>query len=112
MMSEYVHVIFNLFVVVALMYGLFYVAKKFKMVKNPEQGKINIISAISIGTKEKILLVEVNNARLLLGVTAQRIQTLHVFNEEDIHSLAAAEPMMQEASFKEQLLHSRIENAI
>jgi flagellar biogenesis protein FliO len=36
---------------------------------------------VSIGAKEKMLLVEVNKTVLLIGATPSHIETLYVFNE-------------------------------
>lgn len=39
---------------------------------------IKILSQMPLGTKEKLLLLQVNEEILLIGVTAQQISTLHV----------------------------------
>lgn len=38
---------------------------------------LKITASISLGTKERLVIVEVENARLLLGVTSQQISCLH-----------------------------------
>ena len=42
---------------------------------------INILATQPLGPKEKVLLVEVANKQLVLGITATQIQTLHVMEE-------------------------------
>lgn len=41
--------------------------------------QMKIISAMPLGTRERLLLVQVGEQQLLLGVTAQSISTLHSF---------------------------------
>lgn len=49
---------------------------------------MTILQATSLGSKEKLLLIEVNQAYLLLGVTPHQITTLHVFSEKPTPSFA------------------------
>jgi flagellar protein FliO/FliZ len=79
--SEYTHVFLNLFAVIALMGLLFFLMKKFKLAKYASNKHIKIINIVPIGTKEKVILMEVNNTMLLLGATPNHIETLYVFNE-------------------------------
>lgn len=51
-------------------------------------GFIKILAAQPLGSKERILLVEVANQQLVLGVTSTQIQTLYVL-EQSIDSTAS-----------------------
>lgn len=42
---------------------------------------IKVLSTMALGTRERIMLVEVGPTQMLLGVTAHSIKTLHVFAE-------------------------------
>ena len=42
---------------------------------------INILASQSLGAKEKIVLVEVGNKQIVVGMTSAHLQTLHVFDE-------------------------------
>ena len=44
-------------------------------------GVIKILTTQSLGTKEKIALVEVNGQQLLLGITSSQIRTLYELHE-------------------------------
>lgn len=62
-------------------------------------GFIQILATQPLGAKERVLLVEVANQQLLLGVTATRIQTLYVL-EQPIES---ATPARAATGFAERL---------
>jgi len=81
MASEYLHVLMSLVIVIFCMAGLMFFLKKFRWSKNIWNKHIKIINMTSIGGKEKLILVEVNNVFLLLGATPAHIETLYVFNE-------------------------------
>ncbi len=80
--SIYSHMIGNLLLVLTLMMGLLYLIKKFKLKKFATNPTIKIINILPIGTKEKLLLIEVQGKTILLGTTPNHIETLHIFENE------------------------------
>lgn len=42
---------------------------------------INVVASQALGPKERIILVEIANTQLVIGMTTSNVQTLHVFNE-------------------------------
>lgn len=67
----------GLLVVLALAIGLSWLLRRYAL---PRDGLIRVVGGLPLGTRERLLLIEVDQVRLLIGVTAQQIQTLHVFN--------------------------------
>lgn len=53
---------------------------------------INVVAAQALGPKERIILVEVGGKQIVLGMTAQQVQTLHVF-DEPVAASGQAEPV-------------------
>lgn len=49
---------------------------------------IRIVSAVSLGNRDRIALVEIGDKFILLGISPGRINSLHVFEEEFKDSLA------------------------
>lgn len=81
MSSEYARIIYSLVIVFGLIFVLLYCLKKFKLTRLVGNKHINIINSVSIGLKERIMLIEVNKVFLLIGSTPSHIETLYVFNE-------------------------------
>lgn len=52
---------------------------------------MKVISGISVGTRERILLVEVGDTWLVVGVTASQIRTLHTLPKDSAPDLAEAQ---------------------
>src|SRR5690554_5879378 len=44
-------------------------------------GAMRILATLPLGTRERLLLVDVDGTQMLLGVTGQTINCLHVFDE-------------------------------
>lgn len=81
MVSEYAHILFNLFALIIVIVLSAVILKKFKIAKMSNNQYINVMQVMPIGQKEKILLVQVQGAFLLLGATASHIETLHIFDD-------------------------------
>jgi flagellar protein FliO/FliZ len=64
-----------LIVVLAVIVGLAMIAKRFNL-KIQSNADMKVLSAMSLGTKERLMIVEVAGKKLLLGVTAERIECL------------------------------------
>ena len=45
--------------------------------------KMRVVGGLSLGMREKVILLQVGNKQLILGVTPGRIETLHVLEGDD-----------------------------
>ncbi len=48
----------------------------------PAGGQIRVLGGVSLGSRERLLVVEVGQTQLILGVAPGRVQTLHVLEGE------------------------------
>lgn len=73
-------VVLSLIFVIAFIPACLWLMKRFQFAQMKlGQSDIKIISAQSLGAKEKLMLVEVEGERLLIGVTPQTISHLRSF---------------------------------
>jgi len=80
-MMNMLNMFMGLAVVIALILGLAWVLKKYGKVSGSNVVDMKVLGGLSLGTREKAILIEVDNTRLLVGVTPGHIQTLHVLGE-------------------------------
>jgi flagellar protein FliO/FliZ len=64
--------------IVAGIFALAYLLRRVPGISSRASGTLKLVDALSIGTRERILLVEVDGERLVLAVAAGRIKRLHV----------------------------------
>ena len=76
------NMVMGLVVVVALILGLAWVLKKYGRLPVNNQVEMKILGGLSLGTREKALLVQVEGQRFLLGVAPGRVNTLHVMERD------------------------------
>jgi flagellar protein FliO/FliZ len=71
----------GLVLILALIVGGGWVLRRYAPLSGG-RGAIQVVGALAVGGRERVLLVEVGATRLLLGVAPGRVQTLHVFAGE------------------------------
>ncbi len=82
-------VLLGLFFVTALIYFLAWCVKKFTNGNFMQAKGMTIVSAMALGTREKAILLEVENKKILVGIAPGSITTLHVFDSETKHEVSS-----------------------
>lgn len=72
----------GLLVIVGVIFGLSWLYRRFGRLSPAGKGVVNILGGISLGPRERAVLLQVDGVRLLVGVAPGRVQTLHVLNEQ------------------------------
>ncbi|MCW9014048.1 MAG: flagellar biosynthetic protein FliO [Gammaproteobacteria bacterium] len=75
------NMIMGLVVVIALILGLAWILRKYGRLPANNQVDMKVLGGLSLGTRERAVLVQVEGRRLLLGVAPGRVETLHVMDE-------------------------------
>ena len=70
----------SLLVVVGTIVVLGWLYSRSKAFNGGRNDVINILASRAIGSKERLVVVEVAGKQLLVGMTASQVQTLHVFD--------------------------------
>jgi len=90
-----------LLLVLAVLMGCVFLLKRLSGTRQlAGQGAVTVRGTYHLGPKERIMLVDVEGVRLLLGVTPAGIQTLHTFGEVEIPEVEEASPSFFEALFR------------
>lgn len=102
----------GLFGVIALILGLAWVARRAGLVRHGPQGMMKVIGSTMLGARQRLVLVEVGDTWLVLGVSAGEIRTLHSMPAGQATPSAPSGPGGQSSggSFAEKLLRSMQEN--
>lgn len=79
--GAWIDAILGLIAVVSLIFFVAWFVKRFTGLAVSNQQQMRILSAIPVGTRERIALVEVADKQLLVGITQHNINLLHSFDE-------------------------------
>ena len=76
-----VQLLAGLLVVIAAIVVLAFLIRRMPGMQSRLGGDFRVLGGISLGSRERMLLVQVGDTQLLVGVAPGRVQTLHVLEE-------------------------------
>lgn len=77
--------------VLGLVFGLAWLMRRVRGSRRPGAPGIDILAEVALGPKERAVLLQVDRVRLLVGVGAGQVRTLHVMPEAEVGAPAATE---------------------
>ena len=86
----------GLLVVILAIVVLAWFARRLNRFSSSADGSMKILGGLTMGTRERIVLVEVESTRLVLGVSPGRIQALHVMPGQQGNEQPADVPAFNE----------------
>ena len=99
MTSNLIQTTLGLLLVLLLIGATAWAVKRFGNVKMGAQGRMKVIGGISLGTRERVVLLEVGEQQLVLGIAPGHISTLHVLE----HPIPPETKIRQSGGFAERL---------
>lgn len=79
--SSLIRLIVGLAVVLGLIIGLSFMLRRMGGISTRAGGQLKVLTAVSVGNREKVVLLQIGKQQLLVGVAPGRVQTLHVLEE-------------------------------
>lgn len=76
--------LFGLAVVIGLVFAVAWIARRLGVSGQDASPLLRRVAALPVGPRERIMIVEAGNDWLVVGVTAQNIQTLHTMPKGEI----------------------------
>ena len=67
----------GLLVVLAVLYAFFWVLRRYAPLQSGAQGVVKVVGGVMLGPREKVVVVEVGDTWLLVGVASGQVNTLH-----------------------------------
>jgi flagellar protein FliO/FliZ len=74
-------VAFALIIVLAAIFIVAWVVRRMRLAGSRVGGAIDVLADVSLGQKERAVLLKVGNTQILLGVAPGQVSTLHVLTE-------------------------------
>ena len=91
----------GLFVVLCIFFLCIWGMRKLNGISVNGAEKMRVVGGLSLGMREKVILLQVGKKQLILGVTPGRIDALHVLEGDDC--LVKDEPSVMESGFAQKL---------
>lgn len=102
-------VLFGLLVVLAAIAATVWLLKRFPVGQQAVGGMVRVVGGVALGPRERLVLVEVGDTWLLLGVAPGQVNTLHTFPKPLDAPAIVALPEPAFAAWLRQAIHKRTE---
>ena len=79
--SAAIRMVLGLAVVLALLGATAWVSRRFRVGAGLRGGLIEVVSGLSLGARERVVLIRVGGDQVLVGVSPSGMRTLHVLNQ-------------------------------
>lgn len=79
----------GLIAVLAVIFLSAWLVRRLQGLQGPSSNAVKVVAVLPVGQRERVALLEVGKTQLLVGITAQSIRTLHVFDEPVVDAGAA-----------------------
>lgn len=93
----------SLLLVLLCVFALAWFLKRFRDLRPGSQPLLQVLAALSVGSRERILIVRAGPVDLLIGVAQGRVQPLHTFNTPIDVGGGTPAPVSVSSAFADQL---------
>ena len=101
--AELLRVVLSLAGIIGLIFAAGWLSKRLQARTTPGGRRIRCVETLAVGARDRVLLLEANGKRLLVGVGQGGLRTLHVFDGEVATNGEAAPPAAPAPGFAELL---------
>jgi flagellar protein FliO/FliZ len=84
--GDIVRMIGTLLGIIAIILISAFLLKRMKLVNFNKNNDLKILAGLSLGSKERVILIEAGDKQILIGVTNQTITPIHVFEDPVVES--------------------------
>jgi flagellar protein FliO/FliZ len=81
--------VFGLLIVLAMIYGFFWFLRRYGPGQMTGQGVVKVVGGAMLSPRERLVIVEVRDTWLLLGVASGSVNVLHTLDKPSAEELAA-----------------------
>ena len=79
--GDYLQMLFGLLLVVGVIFGMAWLVRRMGSFQQVSHGALRILGGLSVGQRERIVLVQVGDRQILIGLAPGQIRTLHVLDK-------------------------------
>ncbi|HHH36382.1 MAG TPA: flagellar biosynthetic protein FliO [Gammaproteobacteria bacterium] len=88
--AQLLQVLTSLVLVVGLIFGAAWLFRRYGRFHGMASEQVQVLAGVSVGQREKVIVLQAGDTQMLLGVAPGRVQTLHVFDRPVIETEKAA----------------------
>jgi flagellar protein FliO/FliZ len=86
----------GLLAILVIIFGLAWAFKRYTHLPKGSGQSVKVVGGVSLGPRERVVVIEVDDTRLVLGVAPGRVERLHVLTEKRDEDNGFAQQLSQE----------------
>lgn len=79
--TQYLQMVLGLFLVLAVIFGLAWLIRRMGQFAGPANAQVKVLGGVNVGQREKVIVIQIADTQLVVGVAPGQVNTLHVFDE-------------------------------
>jgi len=79
--TQYLQMVLGLCFVLAVIFGLAWVIRRMGQFAAPANGQVKILGGVNVGQREKVVVIQIADTQLVVGVAPGQVNALHVFDK-------------------------------
>ena len=97
----------GLVVVLALLLGALWLLKRISMPRGPVAGLMRVVAGVAVGSRERVVILELGNSWLVLGVAPGQVTTLAEIPRQELPASASSAAAKDFPAWLKQVVKSR-----
>ena len=85
-------VIGSFVVVILLLVGVLVLLRRFNGVSSQMSGNMRVVSSVGVGQRERVVLLQVGEEQILVGIGPGNVRKIHAFDEPVVEPSASTTP--------------------
>lgn len=108
--SSALQMVFGLILVLALLLGALWLLKRISQPQGATAGLLRVIAAVAVGSRERVVILELGNSWLVLGVAPGQVSTLAEIPRQEVPASAKNTPGRDFPAWLKQMVERRERN--
>ncbi|MDO9243293.1 MAG: flagellar biosynthetic protein FliO [Rhodocyclaceae bacterium] len=105
--SSALQMVFGLLLVLGLLLGTLWLLKRISQPRGFQAGLMRVVAGISVGARERVVILELGNSWLVLGVAPGRVTTLAEIPRQEVPTSATPQAGQDFPAWLKQVIKKR-----
>jgi len=105
--SSALQMVFGLILVLALLLGTLWLLKRISQPRGAAAGLMRVVAGVAVGTRERVVILELGNSWLVLGVAPGQVTTLAEIPRQEVPASATTPAAKDFPAWLKQIIERR-----
>ena len=79
--TQYLQMVLGLLLVLGVIFSIAWLIRRMGQFAGPANAQVKILGGVNVGQREKVVVIQIADTQLVIGVAPGQVNTLHVFDK-------------------------------